>query len=263
MTPFRTTILKVTRSTSAGPALLLAALTMLTAMCVVSSLHGCRRDVSNVHLGEVGAQTTHNAASLELVPIRESSSRSKAEARHGSSQTRDDGVTNPAEVDAALRDDLEVMCEVDADVIAGPPTPPIPVRRTITMRVSPSAELSINDSAIGTAIEKRRLVGSGDSFHANGESVWAWVSVKNAGPDTSHVWMIWKHEGHVRSRVKLNIGKSPRWRTWSRYRMDKRHVGSWTVETTAADGTQLETQAFEVVPAANATTAQSDVPFFD
>ena len=263
MNPFRTTILRVTRSTSAGPALLLAALTLLTAMCVVSSLHGCRRDVSNVYPGEGAAQTTDNATSLELAPIRESSSRSKSEARHGSSESRDDGVINPAEVDAALRDDLEVVCEVDTDVITGPPTPPIPVRRTMAERVSPSAELSINDSAIGTAIEKRRLIGPGDRFHANGESVWAWVSVKNVGPDTSHVWMIWKHEGQVRSRVKLDIGKSPRWRTWSRFRMGKRHVGSWTVETTDADGSQMETLAFEVVPAATATTAQSDVPAFD
>jgi hypothetical protein len=58
--------------------------------------------------------------------------------------------------------------------------------------------------------------------------------------------MVWKHEGVEKGVVELNVGKSPRWRTWSRRQMRTRDTGRWSVEVRSADGSILDTVDFEV-----------------
>ena len=177
---------------------------------------------------------------------------------------RNEPIVNPAETDAFEHDDHsanEPITRAEPSERVMSPLEPVRDEPLVTEAVVDAEhapfDVKINKVLAATAVKRRRPVEPGDRFEANGESVWAWASVRNSGPSKSHVWMIWKHEGTVRSRVRLNVGQSPRWRTWSRFRMRAKHVGQWSVETTDADGVVLDTLEFEVVPDEAATTART------
>ena len=41
---------------------------------------------------------------------------------------------------------------------------------------------------------------------------------------------IWRRDGKVVSRVELEVGRSPKWRTWSRQRLPASAEGRWSCE---------------------------------
>jgi len=246
-----------------GPLIMLAGLTTLAAMFVISSLHGCRRNhdvkISNEPRSQQSIESSSTATSpspnsstteyrLESVPLSPIPPRSL-----------DDSTPNPAEADAFLREEMTSHHQIPSSPIGeGDMTPLRPVASTpSTADEIAKVSVQINQVMAAKNVAKRRPVGQGNQFEANGDSVWAWASVRNVSEASSHVWMIWRHEGMVRSRVRLKVGQSPRWRTWSRFRMRASHIGHWSVDTTDADGMVLDTLEFDVVPAEATTTAFS------
>ncbi len=91
----------------------------------------------------------------------------------------------------------------------------------------------------GTGVEKRAIVGEGNSFPA-GTTVWVWSLVSGAEGSIKHVW---KHDGQVAWTATLNVG-SKKWSTQSRRTIQK--AGSWEVEVQTADGASIGTVAFTV-----------------
>lgn len=106
--------------------------------------------------------------------------------------------------------------------------------------------LTIVDAATAHGVARRTPIRPGQAFHI-GEVVWAWIAVKNAG-DEAPVTMIWRRDGVVRSRMTLNVGKSPRWRTWSRKTLRSNDAGHWTVDVMGPMDEHLQTLTFEVAP---------------
>ena len=109
------------------------------------------------------------------------------------------------------------------------------------------SELEIVDDAIATGVVKREPVGVSAHFGDDAGVLWAWVQVRNLKAP-SQVTMVWRHEGEVRSRVTLDVGVSPRWRTWSRKSVGAKDHGEWTVEVLSPDGETLRTLKFELSP---------------
>jgi hypothetical protein len=207
-------------------------------------------------LSEAPAPSTQKTSIQELENPNVNGDSKGSEVTNNSTES----LPNPAEADAFAVEDIESLEPVTRTPFStGAMSPVHPILDESEADDSqPVVSVRVNKLLAAKDVEKRRPIGEGNRFEANGESVWAWASVRNAGPERSHVWMIWKHEGMVRSRVRLGVGQSPRWRTWSRFRMRATHVGHWSVETTDADGMVLETMEFEVVPAEAATTAKSE-----
>ena len=85
----------------------------------------------------------------------------------------------------------------------------------------------------------------------------SWDRIKNPG-DKSQIRMFWKHDGRIKSRVDLDVGTSPGWRTWSRKTMTASDAGDWTVEVRTWDGRLLDTVEFEVTTDAFARSDHSD-----
>ncbi|MDP6946698.1 MAG: DUF2914 domain-containing protein, partial [Myxococcota bacterium] len=110
-----------------------------------------------------------------------------------------------------------------------------------------SSRLEIVDAALALGVERRKPVQAGENFRL-GEKVWAWVSVRNPDPQ-AEITMVWKRDGVVRSRMTLNVGKSPRWRTWSRYTLRPTDEGLWTVEVLDAEGNLLHVMGFKTLAA--------------
>jgi hypothetical protein len=56
----------------------------------------------------------------------------------------------------------------------------------------------------------------------------------------------WRRNRRVVSRVELEIGKSPAWRTWSRQRIRAAWADRWSCTVTSQDGSLLGVATFEV-----------------
>ncbi len=114
--------------------------------------------------------------------------------------------------------------------------------------VSPAAEILPEVTLIetGTGIADRQLVGEGARFEADGGRVYARIVVDNPGPKAA-LAMVWRRDGRIIQSLPVNVGTSPRWRTWSYKTLGKRDVGQWTVEVLDAEGTAIARAAFTVV----------------
>jgi hypothetical protein len=60
------------------------------------------------------------------------------------------------------------------------------------------------------------------------------------------VTLTWLRDGAPRATVSLEVGTSPRWRTWARRRLAPTDAGAWTAELRDPSGALLETLSFTV-----------------
>lgn len=107
--------------------------------------------------------------------------------------------------------------------------------------------LRVVDMAVGTDVQARQPVGAAVEFRAGAGKLICFTVVRNgrAPATVSHVW---RRDGKVLSKVELNVGTSPKWRTWSRQRVRPGWTGDWSCEVLAADGAPLARASFRVVP---------------
>ena len=114
------------------------------------------------------------------------------------------------------------------------------------LNVAPvKSELSVVESTTCLNVEKRIPEGVSTHFTTNSGAVWAYVRVNNPG-NATHIQMLWKRDNEVRAQMRLRVGKSPRWRTWSRMRLRQFDVGEWTVEVRDDDGLLIHELLFDV-----------------
>jgi hypothetical protein len=75
-------------------------------------------------------------------------------------------------------------------------------------------DLSIVSSQFANDIEGGKPVG--DGRNGNGPGLVAYyVEVKNPG-DAASVVLVWSHDGKETARQTLDVGHSPKWRTWGK-----------------------------------------------
>lgn len=138
----------------------------------------------------------------------------------------------PVEAEVAPAAMAEPTLEVEAEVV---PTEILP-------------RLTVVSGAIGMGVEKRVPIDVGTVFDTDAGTLVAHVGVRNLD-SPSQIQMIWKRDGVVSSSMSLDVGVSPRWRTWSKKRIRSWDTGEWTVEVRDAEGDLLKTMEFEVVEA--------------
>ena len=73
---------------------------------------------------------------------------------------------------------------------------------------------------------------------ADGGRVYAYLEVFNKG-DSRPIKVVWKRKGKVFHTATLNVGKSPKWRTWAYLTLSKGMKGPWTVEIQDGSGALL------------------------
>ena len=185
-----------------------------------------------------------------------------------SAQVEDSRVETLTERITLLETELEAFSELQkaAPTVAPEPTAaPVLLKEPSTFALQPAklvefepfpsqappkklapSQLEVIDDAVGTDVEKRTPQGVSESFTTDDSLLWAWVRVRNSSDEASEITMIWKHEGTLKSTVKLNVGVSRGWRTWSKKRIAKNDVGSWSVEVYNPAGDLLSTMNFVV-----------------
>ena len=85
-----------------------------------------------------------------------------------------------------------------------------------------------------------------DRFPGEVDRLWGYVEVRHSGPPTL-LLMEWWREGELRSRLKVRVAESLRWRTWSWQRLrPQRDAGHWTLKVLSPDKTLLSETPFFV-----------------
>lgn len=107
---------------------------------------------------------------------------------------------------------------------------------------------TVNSLVFARGVEARAPRGEAQVFTADVGTVWAFASIAHDGPP-SRVMMIWRHKGEVRAEIDVRIGRSKRWRTWSRKRIGPRDVGPWSVEIIDKLGQSIAAATFEIAAA--------------
>ncbi|MEZ4268445.1 MAG: DUF2914 domain-containing protein [Myxococcota bacterium] len=208
------------------------------------------------------AYSCGEAPDREIAPPPSSQSRG-----FGDTQAEADAATAPRSVPVAARDSVpppvtrEVRGAV-AKAAAAPAAEALPAPRPV-LAVAPAPELApravvaadapapeavalqVLNSALGTGVEAREPTGVAAAFTAGADQVYAWFQVENAGPPTT-VTLTWLRDGEARASVSLEVGTSPRWRTWARRRLAPTDAGEWTAELRDASGALLQTLNFAV-----------------
>lgn len=110
--------------------------------------------------------------------------------------------------------------------------------------------LSVKRLVLATGVEKARRepLGVGKSFnHGAYERLYAFVEIENPG-DEAEVTVSFEPPTTkpARGNVRLDVGTSPRWRTWASSRaVDEK--GEWAAVVTAPDGRELAREKFVIL----------------
>ncbi len=125
------------------------------------------------------------------------------------------------------------------------------------------APLKVKRLVVAESVEKREPVSAGVSFGDDTPRIYAFVEIGNPERAESEIAVSITPRGEKeRGRVTLNIGASPRWRTWSFTRLAK-EPGTYDVVVYDAKGDEIGRTSFEVVDAnAPVPTAAAD-PYED
>lgn len=111
-------------------------------------------------------------------------------------------------------------------------------RRGVEITAGSDADLTLLDLAIATAVVEREPEGASNSFDSTPPLFLCYSSFdqRNESATVTHVWT-WNDR--VMARVELEVGKSPKWRTWSRQRLQPDQAGRWSCEVLGPDGARL------------------------
>ena len=104
----------------------------------------------------------------------------------------------------------------------------------------------INRFKIARQIKRRRPIDTSSRFSLSDERLWGYIEVSNL-ESPSHVWMEWYHEESLRSKLKVRVGVSKRWRTWSWQRLSSHDKGQWSVKVYSMNRDLIAETYFTVV----------------
>lgn len=91
-----------------------------------------------------------------------------------------------------------------------------------------NAPLIVERLIIAHSIRARRPIGISQSFSTDAGRVWGYIEVNNPA-HSDWVWMEWWHKEQRKSRLRIRVGQSKRWRTWSWQRLHPWDAGTWEV----------------------------------
>ncbi len=115
--------------------------------------------------------------------------------------------------------------------------------RTTDAKAGP---LSLKRILFSEEITKREPVAPEETFSAKEtDKIYAFVELGNATKEKGHVTVAFIPPMGAPSKVELDVGKQPRWRTWAK-RSKPRAVGTWTVVVSDDKGAELGRRTFEV-----------------
>jgi hypothetical protein len=98
---------------------------------------------------------------------------------------------------------------------------------------------------VGSGLEEKLPTDIRTRYDAPPELLYCYTVFENPSPNAT-VTHIWRRGARLVSRVELEVGQSPKWRTWSKQRTQPHWIGTWSCEVLGPDGQQLGLTVFEI-----------------
>jgi hypothetical protein len=108
-----------------------------------------------------------------------------------------------------------------------------------------NAPLIVERLIIARSIRARRPIDISQSFSTDAGRVWGYIEVNNP-THSDWVWMEWWHKEQRKSRLRIRVGQSKRWRTWSWQRLHPWDAGTWEVRVLNANHKVIKRTHFMV-----------------
>ncbi len=122
-----------------------------------------------------------------------------------------------------------------ADIWANPGTHVWPIARSPRL-----VEL-----AVGTGLEDKTPRDVREVYAKVPELLYCYSSFENSQAEQT-ITHVWRRGNRLVSRVELEVGQSPKWKTWSKQRTQPHWTGLWSCEVLGPDGAQLGLTVFRV-----------------
>jgi hypothetical protein len=108
-------------------------------------------------------------------------------------------------------------------------------------------DLQVKRLVMAKAVTNREPVDVATSFSADDlDRLYAYVEVENKGAGDGEILVSFEPpDGPAQGNVALNVGPSPRWRTWA-FTRSSRKPGSWHAVVKSSDGRVLARAPFEI-----------------
>ncbi len=125
-----------------------------------------------------------------------------------------------------------------------------PADKKVEKPIVTNAPLKVRRLVVAEGVDrsKREPIKPGTSFKVSeADKLFAFIEVDNPEKAESEVLVTFEPNDKraAQGQIALNVGASPRWRTWAFSRQIKK-AGSWTAVVRAKDGTVLARAPFEV-----------------
>lgn len=113
-------------------------------------------------------------------------------------------------------------------------------------RIWPSAGgLKLVEHVVAAALDDKLPADVRLHYPNTPEILYCYSVFENPLPDTT-VTHVWRRGSRLVSRVELEVGRSPKWRTWSKQRTQPHWTGLWSCEVLGPDGQQLGLTVFQI-----------------
>ncbi len=142
-------------------------------------------------------------------------------------------------------------CPTATPIAATVPAAPVePVHRAPSKAEAPRkpAKLQVKRLVLAQGVKDREPVEPSTSFQASeAERIYAFVEVENLSDHEGEISVAFVPPGGGSpvGNVTLEVGSSPRWRTWA-FTRGARKAGEWTAVVRSETGEVLAREAFEV-----------------
>ncbi len=105
--------------------------------------------------------------------------------------------------------------------------------------------LKLVELVVGTSLEEKLPTDIQTHYPVPPEILYCYSVFENPEPDAT-VTHVWRRGSRLVSRVELEVGRSPKWRTWSKQRTQPHWTGLWSCEVLGQDGQQLGLTVFQI-----------------
>ena len=105
--------------------------------------------------------------------------------------------------------------------------------------------INVISMEFGKELVNRELVGVDSVFYLSDDRIYALSKIQNrSGART--LFHEWYHEGKLRSKISMEVGRSYNWRTWSYIEVRPNIVGNWEVFVSDSLGVNYDSLSFQV-----------------
>jgi len=111
---------------------------------------------------------------------------------------------------------------------------------------NPESKISVLSMTVGTGIINRRIENPDSLFSVDTKRIYCLTGIHNQN-DSKIIYHKWYQEGRLRSKIKLELGRSYLWRTWSYITIKGQKAGNWQIVVEDTSGIRYDSLSFQIV----------------